>query len=110
MAKKSKSKSAVKKRVKRRRATNAAAAKTKKSKVTPKPKAPRKKKKKASARRKKGPRVIFEGSSKPKYACVYTAIDGVCIRHELNPTSGEYDLNPTRVSCDTCDHFVPPIG
>ena len=111
MAKKSKSKTATKKRRKQKRAKSTVATKKKQSNRATRATAPKKKQKKVpTTTKRRTPHVIFEGSSKPKYACVYTAVEGVCVRFELNPTSGEYDLNPTRVSCGTCDHFVPPTG
>jgi hypothetical protein len=64
-------------------------------------------KKKAKKAKKVVVRAVAGMAAPPPYRCVHTPQDGVCLRFNLNPATGRYDLPPggIRVSCDECQHF-----
>jgi hypothetical protein len=47
------------------------------------------------------------GGAPPPYKCRTTLEPGVCLRFNLNPATGQYNLPPggVRMSCPTCQYF-----
>jgi hypothetical protein len=107
MAKKRKATTAKKPRSKaaRRPGPKSAAkkAKSKKATTAAKKKAARPRKRKTPA----PPGAALARGAPPPYKCQTTLVQGVCLRYERNPATGQYDLplGGQRVSCSECEYF-----